>query len=414
MHEYEEWLKTRERFGNNSLDSIKELLVRLGGVQNCLDIIHVAGTNGKGSVCRYIANVCKENNLKCGLYTSPYIDSINETIQIDGEYITDREIEEYLKKFIPIIEEMDREGYFITSFEIYTALMYYHFFKKAVQVAVIEVGLGGLNDATNVMMHPYASVITSISLDHTDILGDTLEKIAYQKAGIIKDAPVYYYPQKEEVEKVILEVAKEKGIEANTFSFDEIKETEDGFEFRGYKIKPSLLGKHQMYNAALALMVVDKLRTHWKRFETEKVEKAMNETTNPARIELLSKNPMLVLDGSHNKEGVDCLVETLKDFKYNRLILGYSVLKDKDIDYMLSKLMPIADEIVLTEIDNPRTSKLSDLKEKVSKYKEPFCLEDREEAFKKTLELAKEDDLILWCGSLYLMKDIRKIAQKYI
>ncbi|WP_036729628.1 bifunctional folylpolyglutamate synthase/dihydrofolate synthase [Peptoniphilus mikwangii] len=413
---YLDWMLNRgDPQGDYTLDNVKKLLEELGSIQNKIKIIHVAGTNGKGSVCSYIQNTLSGSNLKCGLFISPYIDDIRETIQINGEYISENDFVKCMEVIYPIVLKLDSEGYYATSFEIFVAVAFLYFYENKVDTAVMEVGMGGRFDATNIFDTPIATVITSISLDHINILGKTLKEIAWQKGGIIKDnVPVFIYPQKEEVMTELIRIAKEKNAPVHTFSLDDVKDIfstdkYNEFSFREHKnMRTSLLGKHQVYNASLAIMTLDYLKKFFS-ISDDNLRKSISSAKNIGRIEVIKENPTFVLDGSHNAESIDALIENLKTFSYNKLILGFSVLGDKDIDYILKNLIPLASSVVLTTIDNPRAAGLEFLKREVSKYSnEVYAFEDRKIAFDKTVSLANEDDMILWCGSLYLIKDIRK------
>ena len=419
--DYIKWMLDRgDPQGGYSLTSVKKLLEILNNPQDKIKIIHVAGTNGKGSVVNYLSQAFIKSGAKCGTFTSPYIDNICESIEINGSYIPEDEFIDYLKRIYPLVTDLDEKNFYTTSFEIFSALAYLYFYDKKVDLAVIEVGMGGRTDGTNTMKAPLASVITSLSLDHVAILGNTIEEIAYQKGGIIKDGvDVFLYPQVQGAYKVIKDIAEEKQAKLYTFSLEDVKilksdEHGNVFTFKGEEYKTSLIGPHQAYNASLAIMVLKTLKDKFNLTDSI-IKEAIRDAKNIARLELMSHDPVLLLDGSHNMDGIKVLLSSLKNFNYNRLILGFSMLKDKDIKHVLEKLIPLADQVVLTEINNPRKSDLKDLKNAVEKYKkDTYAITNIEEAFKKTIELANKDDLILWCGSLYLMADIRKCALKYL
>lgn len=416
--EYIDWMLKRESKGEYSLGPVKKLLEKLDNPQDKLKIVHITGTNGKGSTLSYIASSLKNAGLNCGEFVSPYIDNIFETIKINNEYISEEDFTKYMTIIYKEVLKLDEEGYYTSFFEIFSALSYLYFYEKKVDVCLIEVGMGGRTDATNTMKSPIAVVISSISLDHTALLGKTLTEIAYQKGGLIKEnSKVFVYPQEKETMLELSRIADEKNASISTFKKDEVEILESNidytkFNFRNFKeVKTSILGKHQAYNASLAILVLDHLKNYFN-LDDDLIKKSIFQAKNIGRIEKIQDNPTIILDGSHNKESIEGLINTIKNFKYNKLILGFSLLADKDIDNILKMIMPLADEVVLTEIDNPRKSELSVLKEKVEKYKKAYAYLDKEKAYKKTLELANKDDLILWCGSLYLLMDIRKIALK--
>lgn len=413
---YLDWIYQR---GNSAgkrrdLSAIKALLNELDNPQDKIKVIHIAGTNGKGSTANFIANTLSQK-LKCGLFTSPYMVEINEEVKINGKPISDEEFFSYIEMLKPICEKLDNINLKNTYFEVMTALMFKYFYDKKVDVCVVETGLGGTLDSTNVVKKPLASLITTISMDHTNILGNTIEEIAQNKAGIIKEnVPVFIYPQNESALNVILKKAKEKNSKVYDFKFSEIKIKNQGtdfneFDFRGYKnIKTSLIGKVQIYNACNALNLLDYFKEEFD-LDEDIIKKGIYESTNIGRLQIISKSPRVLIDGSHNKESIDALLSSLKLFEYDKLIVGFSILKDKDYDYIIEKISSIADEIVITSVDNPRAFELENLekivKEKFSNVKK---IKDRKEAYEYTKSKAKANDLVLWCGSLYLVGEILK------
>lgn len=413
---YLDWIYQR---GNSAgkrrdLSAIKALLHELDNPQDKIKVIHIAGTNGKGSTANFIANTLSQK-LRCGLFTSPYMVEINEEVKINGKPISDEEFFSYIEMLKPICEKLDNINLKNTYFEVMTALMFKYFYDKKVDVCVVETGLGGTLDSTNVVKKPLASLITTISMDHTNILGNTIEEIAQNKAGIIKEnVPVFIYPQNESALNVILKKAKEKNSKVYDFKFSEIKIKNQSadfneFDFRGYKnIKTSLIGKVQIYNACNALNLLDYFKEEFD-LDEDIIKKGIYESTNIGRLQIISKSPRVLIDGSHNKESIDALLSSLKLFKYDKLIVGFSILKDKDYDYIIEKISSIADEIVITSVDNPRAFELENLekivKEKFSNVKK---IKDRKEAYEYTKSKAKANDLVLWCGSLYLVGEILK------
>lgn len=418
---YLDWIYQR---GNSAgkrrdLSAIKALLHELDNPQDKIKVIHIAGTNGKGSTANFIANTLSQK-LRCGLFTSPYMVEINEEVKINGKPISDEEFFSYIEMLKPICEKLDNINLKNTYFEVMTALMFKYFYDKKVDVCVVETGLGGTLDSTNVVKKPLASLITTISMDHTNILGNTIEEIAQNKAGIIKEnVPVFIYPQNESALNVILKKAKEKNSKVYDFKFSEIKiknQSSDSneFDFRGYKnIKTSLIGKVQIYNACNALNLLDYFKEEFD-LDEDIIKKGIYESTNIGRLQIISKSPRVLIDGSHNKESIDALLISLKLFKYDKLIVGFSILKDKDYDYIIEKISSIADEIVITSVDNPRAFELENLekivKEKFSNVKK---IKDRKEAYEYTKSKAKANDLVLWCGSLYLVGEILKIENSH-
>lgn len=420
--DYLDWIYGRGNSGGkkHTLEKIKKLLCEFDNPQDKIKVIHVAGTNGKGSTCRFLAQTIGQKS-SCGLFTSPYMVRINESISINGVEISDDDFKKYIDRLRPVVERLDEEGYHNTYFEVLTAIMYLYFYDQKVDYAVVEVGLGGTVDCTNIIKKPLASVITTISKDHIQILGDSLEEIASNKAGIIKkEVPVFVYPQKEVVMKVIKDKAKEENSKLYTFTKDEVLVNKldtayNDFTFRSYEnVKTQLIGIHQLYNASLALMVLDYFKDEFS-LDEETIKSSFYQTTNPGRLQEINKNPRVIVDGSHNQEAIDTLLESLKNFTYDRLILGFSVLEDKNHDYIIGKLANLADDIIVTSVDNQRAMALDDIEKEFAIHgKGVIKIEDRKEAFKKSIELAGEKDLVLWCGSLYLIGDILRIKDEIL
>lgn len=411
------WLENRNiPLGEFTLDNIKALLKIFNKPQDKLKIIHITGTNGKGSVASFITNALIENNYSVGKFTSPYITNIREEIEVNREVISEEDFAKLASEVRKEVEELDKKEIFVSGFEILTSIAYIYFARKNLDFAVMEVGMGGRVDATNVM-EKSIPVFCHIALDHANILGDSLEKIAREKGGIIKEnSHVFSYPQAEEAKEELKKISKEKSSRFSDFEFDEVEiissnEYGNKFNFRTYKdVEISLIGDHQAYNAALALMVLEYLRNDYK-LDPDKIKEGLRRAENIGRTECLSRDPLIVVDGSHNLDSIEGIEKSVKKFTYNKLILGFSLLKDKDHKHILEKIERLADKIVLTEIDSDRFTDI-DLLEKEFKEisdKEIFAIKDRKEAVEKTLELAAEGDMILWCGSLYLIKYIRKI-----
>lgn len=411
------WLENRNiPLGEFTLDNIKELLKIFDKPQDKLKIIHITGTNGKGSVASFIASALRENNYKVGKFTSPYITNIREEIEINNEEISEEDFAKLTTEVREKVEELDEKKIFVSGFEILTSIAYIYFARNNLDFAVMEVGMGGRVDATNVM-EKSIPVFCHISLDHANILGDTIGKIAHEKGGIIKEnSKVFSYPQDQEARAELKKLSKEKNSSFEEFSQDEVEilsSNEEGniFNFRNHKnVEISLIGDHQALNASLALMVLDFLKKDYG-LDEEKIKEGLKKAKNIGRTECLSKDPLIIIDGSHNLDSIKRIEESVKKFKYKKLILGFSLLKDKDHDHILKKIENIADKIVLTEIDSDRHTDLKELEAEFKKFskKEIYPIKNREEAVEKTLSLAGEGDMILWCGSLYLIKDIRKI-----
>lgn len=398
--------------GVHTLEKIRRLLDIFDNPQDKIKLIHVAGTNGKGSTSKMLAQAFSAKN-RVGVFTSPYISRINEAIAINGRQISDKDFADLVSRIKNSVENLDKEGLYLTYFEVLTAIMYIYFYEQNVDIAIIETGLGGLLDSTNIVKKPLASVIITISMDHTNILGSTIEEIAYQKAGIIKEGvPVFIYPQTKEAMDVLLDKARETNSKVYTFNKDEIEieradERANIFNFRTYKdVHLRLLGIHQIYNASLALRVLDYFKDEFTLDEGT-IKEALAKAENIGRLTEISKEPRVIVDGSHNKESIDALKEALKTFTYKRLIIGFSVLKDKDYSYIIDSLNELADELIVTSIDNPRAFSLEELEDIVGQKRKDFiAIRDNIKAYEYSKSLYKKGDLIVWCGSLYLIADL--------
>ncbi|GAA0705761.1 folylpolyglutamate synthase/dihydrofolate synthase family protein [Paraclostridium ghonii] len=406
------------------LDNIKKLLDLLGNPQNNLKVIHVAGTNGKGSTCSFISSILKESGYKVGLYTSPFLETFTERIRVNGENIREEDVAKIVCLIKDKIEIMVSEGYsYPTEFEIVTAMAFYYYSQEKVDFVALEVGLGGRYDATNVIDNPLVSVITSISLDHTGILGDTLGKIAFEKGGIIKEnCSTIVYPQKKEASGVIKNICNEKKSQYIECDFDsiQIKSSNinsqvynciiNGKEFKDLEIK--LIGDHQINNSIVAINVIEYLSDNkFINISEENIRKGLIETKWPGRIEKISENPMFIIDGAHNEEGASSLANSIdKYFKNQNKILVIGMLEDKDIESVLDILIPRFNKVITTTPDNPRAIDSKRLKEKIEKYNiQVNCKPNIKEAVDYALKIANEDDVIISAGSLYMIGNIRTI-----
>lgn len=414
MDDYLDWLYRRGAAkGRKRIVNIKKLLDQIGNPQDKIKIIHVAGTNGKGSTSNFLANTLSKTS-KCGLFISPYMDTVTDSFKINGVKMPEELFKTYIDELRPLVDKMDAEDQHITYFEVLTAIMFKYFYDEKVDVAIVEVGLGGKCDATNVILSPIASVIVTISMDHINILGNTIEEIAENKAGIIKEnRPVFVYPQEKNIFEVFENKAKELHSDLYTFNKEEVEvielnDKENRFNFRDYKnVKSKLIGEHQLFNASLAITVLDYFKDEFN-LTTEDIYSGIYETKNLGRLQLVNENPRILFDGSHNEESIEVLKNSLKAFKYKRLIFGFSMLKDKDFSYVISKISEIADEIVVTTINfSERAFTIDELSSEVKKYSNNVTtIENRYEAYEYTKRIANEEDLVVWCGSLYLIRDL--------
>lgn len=428
---YEEAMKyisSVGRFGSNyGLKRTFRLLDILGNPDKKVKLIHVAGTNGKGSTTAMITKILRGMGYKVGMYTSPYIEEFEERIQINGQNIPKETFVSLLVEVKKAVEQVIEEGYnHPTEFEILTALMFLYFYRENVDYGVVEVGLGGTLDSTNVLT-PIVSVITSISYDHMNILGDTIEEIAEQKAGIIKEnVPVVLYPAEKNVQDVIVKKADEMNsrirlVQRNCVKLLDINRDEvyQEIEVRtmknDYVVKLPLLGEHQMMNLAVALNVIEVIfEGNNDKLDVKVVEKSLESVEWKGRLEVLSKKPLVVIDGAHNIDGIRSLSNNVtKYFNYNKMILILGILADKQVDEMIEVITPLAEKVYAVTPHSDRAELCEDLKEKVIEYnKNVEAVEDYEKAVMLAMDEAQENDLILVSGSLYMIGDMRKILVK--
>ena len=424
---YEEtmrYITETAKFGSNyGLERTEKILGFLGNPHKKLKLIHIAGTNGKGSTTSMITSILMEAGYKVGMYTSPFIEEFEERIQINRENISKCDLSEIVSEVRNGVNEVIKLGYDNpTEFEIITCSMFLYFYKKRVDFGVIEVGLGGRLDSTNVI-NPILSIITSISYDHINILGDTLEKIAYEKSGIIKeDISVVCYPQVEEVRGVIENAAKEKNSTLYEIDKSMVKlinpkgenftqELEIKTKKEDYNLNLSLLGKHQILNCLLAIKSCEILNDLSVKITKENIVKGIKKAKWIGRMEVIKENPLIVIDGAHNIDGIRNLkdsIETYFNYKDITLILG--VLGDKEVEKIVSELSGITKKVILLSPNNFRAAKPEYMIELFKKHNiEADWYEDYREGYEKALETTKENDLLLVCGSLYMIGDIRKI-----
>lgn len=419
------YINDKDKFGSRlGLTSISKLMELLGNPQDDLKIIHIAGTNGKGSTSSFIASCLEEAGYNVGLFTSPFLERFNERIQINGIDIPDDALGNITSLVKEAADKMVESGMeHPTTFEIVTAIGFIYFKEEDVDYLVLEVGLGGRFDSTNVIDKSLASVITSIDFDHIDQLGDSLDKIAYQKTGIIKEnGIVISYEQEKEAAAVIEEVAESQNAKLAISKNDNIRiihESDMGntFNYR-YKdeylkaVKTSMIGEYQIYNASLAITTLLVLREKGLvSIRNDDIYKGILNTKWKGRLEVLRKEPTFLIDGAHNVQAIDHLAKALELFSYDRLILAIAILKDKDVDHMIGKLVPLADAIIATEVNMPRKLDAESLARKIKEYNENVYIEkDIKAAIDKSLSLANKGDLILFGGSLYLIGEVRTLV----
>lgn len=414
-----------ERFGSIlGLERMNVLMELLGNPQEALKCIHVAGTNGKGSVSRYIYEVLEAGGYRCGLFTSPFIESFNERIQFNGQNISDSDLEKITDIVLDKVKEMTDMGYTSpTEFEVITAEAFLYFAMKSADFVVLEVGLGGSGDSTNVIKEPLCCAITSISLDHTDRLGETIEEIASEKAGIIKQGcPVVSNAEPEAAKKVIARQAYAKGSRLYDISGVRPSHTEMnidgseltvnimGTEFENLRI--SMTGQFQVKNVITALTVIEILRR--KRIievTKDNLYDGIERARQIGRFEVAGRNPYIILDGAHNPDGAAALAETVKSFfDRDRVLFVTGILADKDSEGILDSFCSVSEHFIVTEPVSPRKLPADQLADKIIERGIKAQIEkDPASAVDAALAQADSYDAVIFAGSFYLIGEIRRL-----
>ena len=395
------------------LERVTELLDKMGNPQKDLKFIHIAGTNGKGSTAAMTASILGQAGYCTALYTSPFIYQFGERMQVNGEMISDEDliaITEYIK---PLADTMAETP---TEFELITCIAFEFFKRRKCDIVVLEVGLGGLLDATNVISTPEVAVITNIGLDHTDILGNTLEEIAFNKAGIIKEnGHAVIYRGTPGVEKVFEDTCREKNTKLKKANFDGLKLKshdlfEQVFDCGEYKdIHLPLLGDHQLHNAAVVLAVAETLQEIGWKITRENIYDGIRDVSWPGRFDIVCRDPLFIIDGGHNPQCLEALVKNIQDYLAGRRVIALTgVLADKDYGDMYKPVMPYIEQFVCVTPPNPRRLMAEELAQHLQNVgaKATAC-ETIPEGVQKAIQLAGSDGVVLCFGSLYTIGDIR-------
>lgn len=397
------------------LERISGMMEQLGNVQEDLKFIHIAGTNGKGSVSAMLSSVLTAAGYRTGLFISPYIMRFNERMQVNGMPISDEELAEIIAEVQPVAESMAERP---TEFEIITAAAFLWFARQKCDIVVLETGLGGRLDATNLISKNVCAVITNLGMDHTEYLGNTLGEIAGEKCGILKPGcPVVAYRSAPEAMKVIRARAKELECPVRTADFGKIKALSADLQGQTFQYKQfpeltvHLLGAHQLKNAAVALETISVLRKAGWEIPDEAVVQGMDATRWPGRFEVLQDNPLVIVDGAHNPQGVESLIAAVKEYLPGQHIVCVTgVLADKDWKPMMDRLKTVVSDFVAVTPDSPRAlgnvrlaRYLTDRQHWVS------VADDVEKGLTGALERAKATGgMVLACGSLYMAADVRR------
>lgn len=419
-----DFIESKRHLGSNlGLLRIEKLCALISNPQKKLKFLHVAGTNGKGSVCAFAASALRCAGYKTGLYLSPYLEEFRESMQINGSWISRDELAALTDRMVPAILAMEADGLFPTEYEIGTALAFLFFAENGCDIVVLETGLGGALDATNVIDAPLVSIITSISLDHTKILGETLEKIALVKSGIIKkNGTTLCYPlQSETAYSVIAARAK---AENNAFILPELTQLQIGqsdihgtrFVYKGLSLYVPLAGEHQVYNAVTAVETLLLLRGKGFLISDEAIAEGLLAVHHPARQEILLQTPLVLLDGAHNAEGAASLAASIThNITQKPLVMIMGILADKDFETAIAFLAPLCDSFIAVRPPNPRALAPEITAKTAAKYcSDTHWAEDYGSAVALAFEKCGRTGAIVICGSLYQVSALREAVRRFI
>ncbi len=394
-----------------------ELLKLMNNPEKKLKFIHIAGTNGKGSTSVMIAEILQKAGYKVGLSTSPHIFRFNERMKINGEEISDDELSEITEYIKPLAESMESGP---TEVELISCIAFEFFMRNKCDIVVLETGMGGALDSTNVIETPEVAVLTNIGLDHTAFLGNTIEEITKTKCGIIKEnGSVVIYPVSAETEKIEEKVCHEKNADLIKADFENLHSISHSLEGQTFtcgkreNLFLSLLGNHQLKNASVVLSVIDILiKKGWKISE-ENIRDGLRDVHWSGRFEIAKKNPLFIIDGGHNPQCIEALSENIKTYLPNeKLVILTGVLADKDYEKMYLPVMSFAKEFICIEPPNPRKLEAVKLAESLSKSKIPATgYENISDGVKAAVNSAGKDGTVLCFGSLYMIADIKNALE---
>lgn len=404
--------------GTFGLERMNQLLELIGHPEKELKFIHIAGTNGKGSTASMSANILHKAGYTVGLYTSPYIFKFHERMQVNGECISDEELIEICAEIKEKADTLESQP---SEFELVTCIAFVYFRRHHCDIISLEVGLGGEYDATNTIEAPEVAVLTNIGLDHTELLGDTLEKIAETKSKIIKtgcDCVTYREPAS--VEAVFEARCKEVGARWTKADFDSLVSVSASLEGQVFHWGPyqnlylPLLGQHQLKNAATVLTIIETLRRRGWNISDEAVREGIATVSWPGRFELVAREPLFIVDGGHNPQCIEALVNNVRDYLGGRkLVILSGVLRDKDFHQMYKDMVPFASELVTVTPNNPgRAIPAAELKRYLEQFGKPVTACDQiADGVKLAKKKAGRDGVVLAYGSLYMVGEIEDAAR---
>ena len=395
------------------LTRTQTLLAKMGNPEKKLKFVHIAGTNGKGSTAAMTASILRKAGYRTGLYTSPYIYRFHERMQVDGEQISDEDliaVTEYVK---PLADSMEESP---TEFELVCCIAFEYFVRKKCDIVVLEVGMGGEWDATNVIETPEVAVITNIGLDHTDVLGSTVEEIARTKAGIFKDnGHAVIYRGTPSVEAVFEEVCREKNVRLKKADFDSLKLKSHSLEGQVFdcgkyeNLVLPLLGDHQLHNAAVVLAIAETLQEKGWKITRENICDGIRDVSWPGRFDIVGRDPLFIIDGGHNPQCIEALVKNIEDYLTDRRVVALTgVLADKDYADMYKPVMPLVEQFVCITPPNPRKLEAELLAQYLRDAgARALACESVKAGVAKAMELAGSDGVVLCFGSLYSIGAMR-------
>ncbi len=396
----------------------KALLKQMGNPEKQLKYVHIGGTNGKGSTAAMMASILQAAGYKTGLYTSPYIYRFHERIQIDGVQISDEElatVTEYVKGFAEKMEDCPSE------FALVCCIAFEYFARKQCDIVVLEVGMGGANDSTNVIECPEASIMTNIGLDHTEFLGDTIEEIAKTKAGIFKErSTAVVYQSTASVEEVLREDCKVKGTDIRIAEFEKLNLKQHSLKGQIFdygkreELFLPLLGVHQLKNAAVAITAVDVLSEKGWKISEEQLREGLALVQWAGRFEVINSKPLFIIDGGHNPQCIDALAQNMEDYLSGRRVVAIAgVLADKDYEEMFRPIFPYIAEFVCITPPSPRSLKAEQLATHLQKAGVvATAYESMEDAIAYAVQSVGEEGAVLCFGSLYSIGEIKKTFDK--
>ncbi len=395
------------------LGRTQTLLEKMGNPEKKLKFVHIAGTNGKGSTAAMTASILQKAGYRTGLYTSPYIYRFNERMQVNGEQIADEELCQITEFVKPLADSMEESP---TEFELVSCIAFEYFLRQKCDIVVLEVGMGGALDSTNVIPCPEVAVITNIGLDHTEVLGDTVEKIAETKSGIFKEnGHAVVYRSTHSVEEVYERVCREKNVTLRKADFESLQAKEHDlfgqvFDCGNRKdLFLPLLGDHQLHNASVVLSVIDTMIGNGWNITEDHIRQGLRDVSWPGRFDVVSRDPLFIIDGGHNPQCIEALVKNIQDYLQDKTVVALTgVLADKDYGEMYRPVMPLVHRFVCVTPPNPRKLEAAELAEHLRNAgADAVACDSVEDGVRTALALAGKGGVVLCFGSLYSIGSIR-------